>query len=398
MKIVHVFDDYGTPGESALPGEGSVPSIVYNLAKTAVEKGHQAEIIERDHGDKPRREKIDRINYLRIESDPLATPPYELIETPQGIFSLVKDAVDVALKLNKALKSVEYDIVHFHFPAAVNFLLYINNRVRNRAVYTAHIGGEKKRFGKEDSLLMKFISPDLHLMQRIRKNVVLNKTIQFYLENRGLENVEMIPNGIDTEKFPAKKEEINRVKKKYGIEDKNVVLFAGTVTGQKGIDILIKASAKVKGGLFLLVGNTKMDKKYFVDMKRLVKELGVEEKVKFTGYLPYKDLKALYTSSQIFVLPSREEGSPIALLEAMASANSLVGSDIPGIKDQIRENWNGYLIEPGNEKELAEKVQYLINNPGRRKSMAENSRKLAKEKFDWENIFKEYLSVYKEIK
>ena len=63
---------------------------------------------------------------------------------------------------------------------------------------------------------------------------------------------------------------------------------------------------------------------------------------------------------------------------------------------QIRDGWNGYLVEPANEKQLAEKVRYLVENEGERKRMGMNSRKLAEE-FDRRKIAEKYLNVYEEV-
>ncbi|RLF07945.1 MAG: glycosyltransferase family 4 protein, partial [Thermoprotei archaeon] len=98
-----------------------------------------------------------------------------------------------------------------------------------------------------------------------------------------------------------------------------------------------------------------------------------------------------------FVLPSLEEGFGVVLTEALASGKPLVGSNVGGIPAQIKDGWNGFLVESGNEKQLAEKIRYLIDNPEERERMGENSRKLAREEFDWEKIAERYLKVYEEV-
>jgi len=129
-------------------------------------------------------------------------------------------------------------------------------------------------------------------------------------------------------------------------------------------------------------------------MINYVKSNGLEKFVKFTGFISYNDLKALYSACDIFVFPSFEEGDPIALKEALASGKPLIGSDVSGIPMQIRDGWNGFFIEPGNEKKLAEKIVYLIENEEERERMSRNSRKLAEEEFDWSKIADRYLKVY----
>lgn len=400
MKILHIFDDYGTPGERALAGEGSVPTVVYYLAKYAAEKGNDVTILERDFGTLPAEEEIDGIRYIRINADKLPMAPYGLIKSPRGLIKLVKDGVDVARRINKFLKEEDFDVIHVHFPFASSILVNINRRLREKMVYTAHIGEEKKRFALDSSapLILKFFSPDLYLMKRVRKSVVLNAPLKDKLVEKGIraEKLEALPNGVNVDEFNLSKDEVERVRGKYGLNE-TMVMFAGTVTPRKGIEYLIKAGEILKdeNAFFLIVGNTNLDKEYAKRVMDYAKENNV--KAKFTGFIPYNDLKALYSACNIFVLPSLEEGFGVVLTEALASGKPLIGSKVGGIPMQIRDGWNGFLVEAVNEKQLAEKIKYLIDHPEESARMGRNSRKLAEEEFDWRKITEKYLGVYEEV-
>jgi len=400
MKILHIFDDYGTPGERALAGEGSVPTVVYYLAKYAAEKGHDVTILERDFGALPKEEEIDGIRYIRINADKLPAAPYELIKSPAGLAKLLKDGFDLAVKTSRFLKENEFDIVHVHFPFASTILINMNRGLRERMIYTAHIGEEKKRFALDSSapLALRFFSPDLYLMKRVRKSVVLNEPLKEKLIERGIEEgkLEVIPNGVNVDDFNLSREEIERVKEKYELNE-TTVMFSGTVTPRKGVEYLVKAAEilKEKDVLFLIVGNTNLDREYADKVMEYAKLNNL--KVRFTGFVPYGDLKALYSACDVFVLPSFGEGHGITLTEAMASGKPLIGTNVGGIPAQIKDGWNGFLVEPGNEKQLAEKIRYLIDNPEERERMGKNSRKLAEEKFNWTVIADKYLRVYEEV-
>lgn len=400
MRILHVFDGYGTPGERALAGEGSVPSAVYYIAKYAAER-HDVTILERDNGCLPREELAGGIRYFRIRADKLPAPPYRLIKSPRGLAALALDSVNVARKIGEFLKEEDFDIIHFHFPFASSILVSTRRGLGEKSIYTAHVGEESKRFGLDPSapLLLRLFSPDIYLMKRVARGVVLNYDLKEKLIARGIPpgKLEVIPNGVNVEEFPASEEDAESARAKYGLSGV-VVMFAGTVTPRKGVEYLIRAAELLRDMrelMFLIAGRLDLDREYAERVVKYARERGVN--AKFAGFVPYEDLKALYAACDIFVLPSLEEGSPIALLEAMASGKPLIGSRVGGIKMQIRDGWNGFLVEPGDVVQLAERIRYLAENEGERKRMGANSRKLAEEEFDWRKIAEKYLKVYEEI-
>ena len=403
MKIIHVYDGH----ERVFPGEGSVPSVVYYLAKYTAKKGHDVTVLERRWVGTDYEEEIDGIRFVRFDLNICSNVSnkevvYDLVRKPSGVLRFVLDRTVFALKANEYLKQNDFDVVHVHLPFAANILINVNRKLREKMVYTAHIGEEKKRFALDSSapLVLKLFSPDLYLMKRIKRSVVLNEPLKEKLINKGIEEekLEVIPNGIDVDEFNLSKEEVERVKRKYGIDDdKVVVMFSGSITPRKGVIHLVKAVETIKDGkiLLLIVGNPNVDREYAKMVMDYVKKKNIN--AKFTGFVPYEDLKALYFACDIFVLPSFEEGDPIALKEALASGKPLIGSNVGGIPMQIRDGWNGFLVEPGNEKQLAEKIKYLIDNEEERERMGKNSRKLSEEEFDWSKIAGRYTRVYANI-
>ena len=402
MKIVHVYDGH----ERVFPGEGSVPSLVYQLAKYTAKKGHEVVVLERRWRGTSYEETIEGIEFLRFDLNVCSNVSnddivYDLIKKPSGISRFVIDRSLFAFKSVKYLRKINFDVIHVHLPFAANVIINIDKSLRSKMVYTAHIGEEKKRFALDSSapLLLKLFSPDLYLMKRIRKSVVLNESLKEKLRKKGLKELklEVIPNGIDVGDYMVSIEQIELIKSKYGLDGKLVVMFSGSVTPRKGVINLIKAVEYLNNPqvLLLIVGNLEIDRVYAKMVMDYVRKNKLN--VKFTGFVPYEDLKALYSACDIFVLPSFEEGDPIALKEALASGKPLVGSNVGGIPMQIRDNWNGFLVEPGNYKELGDRIGCLICDDNLRHIMGKNSRKLAEEKFDWSIITSRYLELYNSV-
>jgi len=402
MRIVHIYDGH----EMIFPiEEGSPASIAFELAKHAVKEGHDVTILERgwrglSHEEDIQGVKIKRID-LKIGSDiPYKEVPYREIQKPQGLIRLVLDRIDFALKANKFLMQNDFDVIHVHLPFAANVLITINKKLRDKMVYTIHADEYRLGLSKflKPPVIIKVFQPDLYLMKRIRKSVVLNEPLKEKLINKGIkkEKLEVIPNGVNIKEFNSNKEEIEQVKGKYGL-DTTTVMFAGTVTPRKGVEYLVKSAEILnnKDVIFLIVGRIDIDKEYARKVINYAKEKNL--KVKFTGFIPREDIKALYFACDIFVLPSLEEGHGLVLTEAMASGKPLIGTKIGGIPAQIRDGWNGFLVEPGNEKQLAEKIKYLVENDEERERMGKNSRKLAEDEFDWKKIAERYLEVYENV-
>jgi glycosyltransferase involved in cell wall biosynthesis len=329
----------------------------------------------------------------------LPAAPYRLVKSLRGLVRLARDALDVARKVNNFLEEEDFDVVHVHFPFASSILVSLSKELREKMVYTAHVGEEGKRFGLDPSapLALKLFSPDLYLVKRVRKGVVLNEPLKEKLVKKGIpeEKLEVIPDGVNVEDFNVSEEEVERVRRKYGLEGV-VVMFAGTVTPRKGVLELMKAAELLnRKDVLFFVGNLDLDREYARKVVEYAKCKGVN--AKFTGFVPYEDLKALYSACDIFVLPSFEEGQGVVLLEAMASGKPLIGSKVGGIPMQIKHGWNGFLVEPGNAKQLAENIRYLVENESERRKMGRNSKKLAEDEFDWEKVSEKYLKVYEEV-
>ena len=400
MRILHIYDS--DRGEKALAGESSPSTVAFYICKHLAEKGYDVTILERKYKETDLSvEYIEGIRFVRLEAKKRADIPYrELKNLPFGPLRLVLDATEFAIKIKNFLKKEKFDIIHVHFPFSANILINLDRNLRKKMIYTAHIGDEKKRLALDSSapLVLKLYSPDLYLIKRIRKTIILNEYLKDELIKKGIkeEKLEVIPNGINVEEFNLNKEEIERARRKYKLEG-IIVMFAGNIIPRKGVLHLIKAAESFKNEnvLFLIVGNINIDREYAKEVIAYARRKDI--KAKFTGFVPKEDLRALYSACDIFVLPSFGEGDPIALKEALASGKPLIGSNVGGIPMQIRDGWNGFLVEPGNEKMLAEKIRYLIENDEERERMGKNSRKLAEEEFSWEKIAGKYLKVYEEI-
>lgn len=183
--------------------------------------------------------------------------------------------------------------------------------------------------------------------------------------------------GVDSEKFSPQKEDILD-------NDYMNILYVGRLDKGKGLPELVKAFKKLNMEAKLwLVGNGSMKKK----LEKLSNEY-----MMVVGEVNHNDLPKWYNSADVFCLPSHHEGFGMVVLEAMACGTSVLCSDISAVK-----NWAvGEFFKKENIKDLKKKLEYLLNNPSKRKKLSEKGRQVA-EKHDWKQKAKQMEKIYREV-
>jgi len=151
------------------------------------------------------------------------------------------------------------------------------------------------------------------------------------------------------------------------------------------ISILIKKYKNIK---LLIVGDGKLRS----ELERQVKDLRLENSVKFLGFR--RDIDLVLGAIDIFVLASVFEPFGIALVEAMSMGKPVIGSASGGIVEIIEDGVNGFLFSPGNPGDLAEKVDGLISNEGLRKEIGLRARRSVEEKFEAKSYVRRLESIY----
>ena len=130
---------------------------------------------------------------------------------------------------------------------------------------------------------------------------------------------------------------------------------------------------------------------------RLTHNLKLDTKVIFTGAVPFEDLTGLYAGAEFFVLPTVAEGSPLVILEALASGLPVVSTKVSGIPEIVEDKHNGFIVPPRDASALEESMRLLIEDYELRKKMSESARRKAVSMFSWRVIAEKTLSVYGKV-
>lgn len=162
-------------------------------------------------------------------------------------------------------------------------------------------------------------------------------------------DVQAISCGIDAAKYTPN----------FAPRTENRVLFVGRVTGEKSIDVLLRAVARLDPELDVkleIVGGGDL----MNSLQQLTTSLGLKPRVEFTGYVSEEQLRDAYRRATVFAMPSIAELQSIATLEAMASALPVVAADAMALPHLVHDGENGYLFEPGNVGDLADKLTRVL--------------------------------------
>lgn len=213
--------------------------------------------------------------------------------------------------------------------------------------------------------------------------------------------VVQVPYSVDVMKFhPLESEEKRLIRRKLGLwEEGKIILFVGGINVRKGVHLLLDAfvtfEKKYPDTKLLIVGPTyKYDQKYIADIKEKINKFMLQDRVKLTED-NVKNVEEYMQSSDIFVLPSRQEGFPISIVEAMSSGLAVAASDIPEIsKDQITDGVNGYLFPIGNKDALAKTLISLFENKEYVSRFGDKAREKAISNWSTEIVDEAYRKIY----
>ena len=198
--------------------------------------------------------------------------------------------------------------------------------------------------------------------------IVLSKTWQdYYVKDLKLnkEKVTVLPNPTELPaQIPVRK---NSSKIKFG--------FFGRVGSRKGTFDLIEAFAKIPSNLknrseLIIAGDGEIEVG-----RKLIETHNLEDKAQFLGWIDSQTRDKLLADIDVFVLPSYNEGLPMALLEAMGWGLPVIVTPVGGIPELITSKENGLLVEPGDIQQLSEAIQGLIENENLRISLGNSARK-----------------------
>ncbi len=383
---------------------GGVEVYLFNLAEQITKLGHDVFLIDGKYTkNDPDVEIINGVKVIRLKSFKVNWFSYEL--------NFLLSQIIWAQGIKKWSKDKNFDVIYVCVPILGLALSIFSNKIKKRLIYSSHIlRRDKPRYTLIDRIAL-FI--ENQTVKRAQLTIIANEFVAGKLVKQAkldTNRVKVVTIGIDTAQYNPNND-IGNIKEKYKLVNDNIILFVGRVCADKGVEYLVKAADIVvnrcgkENVRFLIVGpseqfethNTKTGS-YTEKVNQLVDDFGLREKVIFTGIVPIDEKIKLYTACDMVVIPSVVDLDPQVQIEAMASGKPVIGTNVGTMPRRIEDGKSGFIIDPADEKQLADKIIYLLDNPEERKQMGVCGRKIVVENYSAEHMASRMLEVFKDQK
>lgn len=306
---------------------------------------------------------------------------------------------DVEEVIKFSLENINFDIVNYHHPFS-GFLIKNVKKIKNvPQIYSFHspwhveyeIRAKSKNLPKVVTWINSYIRKEIEdkVIKDCQKVVVLSEyTKRLVKEYHKIpeEKIVLISGGVDVDKFsPA--EDVTFIRKKLGLPiNKKILLTVRNLVPRMGLENLLlafKDILKEDKDLFLIIcGSGELEKK----LKLITNELGLDNFVKFTGYVPDDILVMYYQSADLFVLPTKElEGFGLVTIEALSCGLPVLGTPVGGTVEILSQF--GLLFDDNTAESMAKKIKGFIKMDKEKVNMLKKKcRQYVVENFSWKKV------------
>lgn len=386
LVVSHEFPPIGGGGANAC----------YYLTRGFCSQGHEVTVITANYQGLPEREIAEGVEIIRVSS---RRKNREYCDFAEMLSYLLK-AWSVAERM---VKKKHYDICQVFFGIPSGPIGYLLKKKYHIPYIIRFGGGDIPGFQARFDKLYKLIAPLIRQIWQNGDRLVANSEGLRQLAYRFYDKKEImvITNGVDTSYYLPKgniEADYCDCTWQYSSKDTNkknkiYLLFVSRLLERKGLQSLLPQMRHIIQGCSAEIHLTVVgDGPYRDTLEQMVKEEGIEEYVSFDGYKDRKQIVEYYQNADIFVLPSKKEGMPNVVLEAMACALPIVMTSCEGSEELIQGN--GVVV---GQNQFSQEIIRISNDWELRRKMSNESRRMALEQFGWEKKVNLYLKMYSEI-
>ena len=385
MRILHV-----TPSFYPAWAYGGIPRCAYELCRVLAGLGESVTVWTTDACDATRRlseqeTTVDGIFVRRFRNLHNGLAYHRQLYLPLGILKAPWQDLQ------------EFDVVHVHSHRHLLQALVGGAALRRRIPYVFTGNGTVPAI--ERYVLVKraldLLGADAVLTHAAACVAVSAAEIPDY-RDAGVpaDRIRVIPNGIRLDEFAALPPRGN-FRRAFGLGDGPLIVFVGKITPRKGVDVLLRALARLPAAVQLVVaGNFMMPEQ---PIRAIIEELHLRDRVHFPGLLLGDDRNAAYVDADIVAYPSTDEIFGLVAAEALMCETPVVVCDDSGCGELVRAAAAGRLVPYGDPAALGAALQALLDDPAERRRCAESGRNYVTAHLSWERIAEETREVYREV-
>ena len=374
---------------------GGLGTHVHKLAVNLARQGVNIHVITKDVMGEPDYEFTEGVHVYRVPLYPPEIPQDEWVPwTLQFNVALLERAIPI---INERIGKVQ--VIHAHDWLVAHAGIALKHAYRIPLVATIHATEYGRHQGHLPGPMQRIIHQvDWWLTFESSRTICCSNYMRdevvriFELPE---DKVDVVPNGIEFEDFSGERR-AGRLRKKYVEPDRHMVLFVGRLVYEKGVQTVIEAMPEVLKQVpdvrFLVTGTGPHAR----SLKALAEESGLEEKVKFLGFVDTANLIRLYKCADLTVVPSLYEPFGMVVLEAMVAGSPVIVADTGGLKEIVVHEETGLKFTPGCPNSLADAMIRVLTDRELARRLTSDARAYIGERYNWSRIAQSTVEVYRE--
>ena len=361
---------------------GGIARVVNDLSKRLIKDGHEVTVVTyRDSADVPEYENDKGVNVYRVDN--YMIHPNNFIDWIMQLnFNMLSKATEI---INK---EGGFDVIHAHDWLVTYAAKSLKNAYDIPIVATIHATEAGRNSGIHDET-QRYINDTEWLLTYEATEVIVNSN---YMKNEiqrlfGLpfDKINVIPNGINLSNFTGIERDYD-FRRPYAMDNEKIILYVGRLVYEKGVQHLIAAMPKILSNYhdakLIIAGRGGM----MDELRAEASNLGLNDKIYFTGYLNSKQVQKMYKCADVAVFPSTYEPFGIVALEAMLAGVPTVVSDVGGLDEIVTHGVDGMKSYAGNANSIADSVTALLYDHQLATNVSKKAKQKVKDQFNWEKI------------
>lgn len=387
MKILHLTSEY--PPHKV----GGLGTHVDDLTRAQVKAGIEPIVIACAFSGSQGYENIDGVHVFRFDADNIPAEDF-----PSWALQMNVLMQNQASKVIEEFKDIS--LIHAHDWLVATAAIGLKHIYRIPLLSTIHSLEEGRRGGIYEDRQELIHDIERKMVYESWRVITCSNFMKqsvcssFYTP---WDKIDVIPNGVNMSKYDFNYDRYAEIRNKFALPYEKIVFFVGRHVWEKGVDVLVGAVGsvlkEVPEAKFVITGEGYMTEK----CRDLTNQMGLGNKVLFTGYTDDDTLDALLHISDVVVIPSRYEPFGIVALEGMASRTPVVASDTGGLSEIIQHEVNGLKVWSGHSESLAIGISRVLKDNGLKENIVTNAYNTVKSTYNWQNIANMTKSTYERI-